>query len=94
MSGVVTLFNDVGGLQYKLWGDEWDVGVGSMDVQVNLPGESGNEYFLNPQEYNDSSELKGDTITAQTSYIPKGEFYELLVLMPLMIFMMQHMQSM
>ncbi len=83
MVGVVTLFNDVGGLQYKLWGDEWDVGVGSLTAIINLPGDSGNEYFLNPQEYNESSSLQGNTITAQSSYIPKGEFYELLVLMPI-----------
>ena len=81
MKNVVTLFNDVGVLQYKLWGDEWDVGVGS--VNVKLPGDKGNEYFLNPQEFNESSELKGDTITAKTTSIPKGDFYELLVLMPL-----------
>ena len=83
MKNVVTLFNDVGGLQYKLWGDEWDVGVGSVDVQVNLPGDKNNEYFLNPQEFNASSDLKGNTITAKTTSIPKGDFYELLVLMPL-----------
>lgn len=83
MKNVVTLFNDVGGLQYKLWGDEWDVGVGSVDVNVYLPGTKGNEYFLNPQEFNASSELNGDTITAKTTEIPKGDFYELLVLMPL-----------
>lgn len=83
MSGVVTLFNDVGGLQYKLWGEEWDVGVGSLTATVNLPGDSGNTYYLNPQEYNKTSSLNGNTITAQTTSIPEGEFYELLALMPL-----------
>ena len=83
MAGVVTLFNDVGGLQYKLWGEEWDVGVGSMSAVINLPGDSDNSYYLNPQEYNESSSLNGNTITAQSSRIPEGEFYELLVLMPL-----------
>jgi uncharacterized membrane protein len=83
MAGVVTLFNDVGGLQYKLWGDEWDVGVGNLYAEVKLPGEKNNEYFLNPQEYNYTSSLKGDTITAETTDIPKGEFYELLALMPI-----------
>ncbi|WP_407453603.1 DUF2207 domain-containing protein [Methanobrevibacter sp.] len=83
MSGVVTLFNDVGGLQYKLWGEEWDVGVGSISAIINLPGDSGNTYYLNPQEYNETSTLNGNTIIAQTTSIPKGEFYELLVLMPL-----------
>ena len=83
MENVVRLFNDVGALQYKLWGEEWAVGVGSVDILVNLPGSNGNEYYLNPQEFNVSSELKGDTITAQTSRIPSGDFYEILVLMPL-----------
>ena len=83
MKNIVTLFNDVGGLQYKLWGDEWDVGIGSLTVKVNLPGDKNNTYFLNPEEYTVSSELKGNTITAETKEIPKGEIYELLVLMPL-----------
>ena len=83
MKNVVTLFNDVGGLQYKLWGDEWDVGVENLYATVTLPGDKNNEYFLNPQEYNLTSDMKGDTITAETTSIPKGEFYELLVLMPL-----------
>lgn len=83
MKNVVTLFNDVGGLQYKLWGDEWDVGVGSLTAIVNLPGNENNTYYLNPEEYTYSSDLDGDTITAETTHIPKGELYELLVLMPL-----------
>ena len=83
MTHVVTLFNDVGGLQYKLWGEEWDVGVGQLIAQINLPGKTGNSYYLNPQEYNSTSEIDGDTITLESTSIPKGEFYELLVLMPL-----------
>ena len=83
MENVVTLFNDVGGLQYKLWGDEWDVGVGHVKAVVNMPGNSNNTYYLNPSEYNKTSSMKGDTLTAETTSIPKGEFYELLLLMPL-----------
>ena len=40
MKNVVTLFNDVGGLQYKLWGDQWEVPVGSLSVYVTLPGDT------------------------------------------------------
>ena len=83
MENVVTLFNDVGGLQYKLWGDEWDVGVGHVKAVVSMPGDKNNTYYLNPSEYNKTSSMKGDTLTAETSSIPKGEFYELLLLMPL-----------
>lgn len=83
MYNTVTLFNDVGGLQYKLWGEEWDVGVGTLTAIVHLPGNTGNTYFLNPQEYNSTSYLTNNTITLTSNSIPSGEFYELLVLMPL-----------
>ncbi len=83
MENVVTIFNDVGGLQYKLWGDEWDVGVGHVKAVVSMPGDKNNTYYLNPSEYNKTSSMKGDTLTAETTSIPKGEFYELLLLMPL-----------
>ena len=83
MKNVVTLFNDIGGLQYKLWGDQWDVPVEKLQVKVSLPGDKNNTYFLNPAEYTKHSELDGDTINAETNKIPKGELYELLVLMPL-----------
>ena len=83
MENVVTLFNDVGGLQYKLWGEEWDVKVGSLTTTITLPGDKNNTYYLNPDEFTEGSELKGNTITAITTTIPKGEIYELLVLMPI-----------
>ena len=82
MEHVVTLFNDVGGLQYKLWGDEWDVGVGSVTAIIHLPGGENNTYFLNPSEYTKSNSTTGDTINVETTQIPEGELYELLVLMP------------
>ena len=82
MKNVVTLFNDAGALQYKLWGKEWDVGIGGLEATINLPGDKNNTYYLNPEEYTVSSSMNGDTITATTTEIPKGELYELLLLMP------------
>lgn len=83
MKNVVTLFNDVGALQFKLWGEEWDVGIGKLTANIKLPGNSGNSYYLNPQEFNVSSSLTNGTIEATSSSIPSGDFYELLVMMPL-----------
>ena len=83
MIHVVTLFNDVGGLQYKLWGDEWDVGIGKLTATVHLPGDSNNTYFVNPQEYILTNSSNGNTITVETTSIPKGELCEILILMPL-----------
>ena len=79
----VTLFNDIAGVQYKLWGEDWDVGIGALTAVVHLPGNTSNTYYLNPQEYNSTSYLTGDTISLTSTHIPSGEFYELLVLMPL-----------
>ena len=83
MKNTVTLFKDVAGLQYKLWGENWDVGVNGLNAVVHLPGNKNIEYFLNPQEYNSSSDLTNNTISITSTSIPSGEFYELLVLMPL-----------
>ena len=83
MKNVVTLFNDVGALQYKIWGDEWDVGVGKVITSITLPGDKNNTYYLNPDEYTVDINSNGSTIVAETTSIPKGEMYEALVLMPL-----------
>ena len=83
MENVVTLYNDVGLLQFKLWGDGWECFVEGVTADIHLPGDSGNEYYLNPGYYNSSSSLNGNTIHAVSTKIPKGEFYELTALMPL-----------
>ena len=82
MKNVVTVFNDVGALQYKLWGDEWDVGVGEVDSYIELPNSTGNEYYLNPEDLTDSADIDGNVIHADSNSISKGKYYELLVLMP------------
>ena len=83
MKNTVTLFKDVAGLQYKLWGEDWDVGIEALTAVIHLPGNKDITYFLNPQEYNSTSYLMNNTISLTSNSIPSGEFYELLVLMPL-----------
>ena len=82
MKNTVTLFKDVAGLQYKLWGEDWDVGIEALTAVIHLPGNKDITYFLNPQEYNSTSYLMNNTISLTSNSIPSGEFYELLVLMP------------
>ena len=83
MKGVVTLFNDIGSLQYKLWGEEWDCDVGKINANIHLPGDKNNVYYLNPEYYNASDSINGNTINVESKGIEKGNFYELQVLMPL-----------
>ena len=83
MKGVVTLFNDIGSLQYKLWGEEWECDVGKINANIHLPGDKNNVYYLNPEYYNASDSINGNTINVVSKPIEKGNFYELQVLMPL-----------
>lgn len=82
MDHVVSVYDDVGVLQYKLWDKEWDVGVKHMDVKVHLPGGSGNSYYINPEKFTESSSMDGNTITINSNGVSQGEIYELLVFMP------------
>ena len=83
MKNVVTLFKDTGSLQYKLWGENWDCNAEQLTAVIHLPGSKDINYYLNPEYYNLTDSISGNTITAKSKEIPSGEFYELQVLMPL-----------
>ncbi len=82
MKNVVTVYSDCASLQYKLWGDQWDVGVDKLITTIHLPNDNGNQYWLNPSKYNEESSLSGNTITTKSNEIDSGNFYEIEVLMP------------
>ncbi len=83
MKNVVTLYNDIGSLQYKLWGENWDCNAEKITANIHLPGNKDNTYYLNPEYYTISDSINGNTIHVETKNIPSGKFYELQVLMPL-----------
>lgn len=82
MKNVVTVFRDVAALQYKLRGEEWDVGTDILHSHMELPNASGNEYYLNPEALTRFNNTDGNEIDVTTNSIPKGDYYEVLVLMP------------
>ena len=82
LKNVVTVFNDVSALQYKVLGSEWDVDIGKVTGHVKLPNGTGNEFYLNPKALTQSSSMNGDKIEFTSNSISKGKIYELLVLMP------------
>lgn len=83
MKNVVTIFNDVGSLQYQIWGKNWECEVEKITANIHLPGDKDNTYYLNPEYYNLSDSINGNTIHVETKNIPSKEFYELQVLMSL-----------
>lgn len=81
LKNAVTLYDDVGVFQFKLWDKYWDKGVNGLTATVHFPGVKNNTYFINPEKYTKSSSLEGNNLTVTANNIPKGEIYELLALM-------------
>lgn len=84
MKNVTKLYKDTASLQYKLWGDEWDVSPGKLTANIHLPGDNFT-YYLNPKYFTLSSSniIDSNTIHTERTFAPFGEYYEIQVLMPL-----------
>lgn len=40
----LTIYNDIGELHYKLWGEFWDVDVGKINANIHLPSNESVKY--------------------------------------------------
>lgn len=81
-SGVVTLYNDTGLLQYNIWGKNWDTGVGGIDLKIHAPGNKNNEIYFTPSDYIKSNNTDGNLVTATTGSIPDDKVCGFVLLMP------------
>ncbi len=81
-SGVVTLYNDTGLLQYNMWGKNWDTGVGGIDLKIHAPGNKNNEIYFTPSDLIKSNNTDGNLITATTNSIPDDKVCGFVLLMP------------
>ena len=81
-SNVVTLYNDVGLLQYNLWGKNWKDDVDGIDLKVHVPADAGNNIYFTPIDAIKSNATSGNTITASTDHISEGEVCGFVLLMP------------
>ena len=81
--GVVKIYNDVGELQYKLWGEEWDVDVDSLTAMVQFNSSEGIEYWINPYFLKSSETWDGSILTINTGKLESGEYLELRSIIPL-----------
>lgn len=82
-SGVVTLYNDTGLLQYNMWGKKWDSGVGGIDLKIHTPGDKNNEIYFTPLDLIKSNNTQGNLITATTGSVSEDTVCGFVLLMPL-----------
>ncbi len=73
---VVKIYNDVAGLQFKVWGEYWDVDVGGITTNVHLKSQEGVKYWLNPPYYVSSDTWDGSVLNINTNSISPGNFFK------------------
>lgn len=87
MSRVVTVYDDVADLQYKVWGEQWEVGADLVEAEVILPdGATEGEVRVYGHPYGiDGRTSRGDdevSPTLQARDVPPHRFVEIRVLFP------------
>ncbi|MDL2246952.1 DUF2207 domain-containing protein [Methanobrevibacter sp. OttesenSCG-928-K11] len=80
---VVKIYNDVGELQYKIWGEEWDVGANNINAQINFISSDGVKYWINPYYNSASSKWDNNSIILKSNYVASGDYLEFRSVIPL-----------
>ncbi|MDO5848000.1 MAG: DUF2207 domain-containing protein [Methanobrevibacter sp.] len=80
---VINIYNDVGEIQYKLWGDGWENGVQKLVAHINFPNDQKIEYWINPYDADAESSWSGNTLTVQSGPRHYDEYLEVRALIPL-----------
>ncbi|PKL71960.1 MAG: DUF2207 domain-containing protein [Methanobacteriales archaeon HGW-Methanobacteriales-2] len=88
MINVIKIYNDIAGLQFKAWGEEWDVDVGNLTTRVHLKSKEGVKYWLNPPYYvlsdgwDDYPILNESILKIATKTISTGNYFEVRLAIP------------
>lgn len=82
MVNVIKIYNDIAELQFKVWGEDWDVDVGELSTNVHLKSPEGVKYWLNPPYYVLSDVWEGSVLKIVTQSISPGNFFEVRLAIP------------
>jgi len=79
---VIKIYRDVGELQFKVWGEEWDVDVGELTTNIHLKSKNDVKYWLNPPFYVSNDRWDGSVLKVVTNTIPTGNYFEVRLAIP------------
>lgn len=79
---VVKLYEDIGELQYKIIGDDWDTDINNIHAHVEFPEDKKLEYWINPIDIKSSERWDKNTLDINGS-VDKGNYLEIRALIPL-----------
>ena len=80
---VVKIYNDVGELQYKVWGDEWEEDLGALDAVIRFPDDEKLEYWINPAYSDAQSQWSNGSLVIKSHGVSEGSYVEARALIPL-----------
>ena len=81
LRGVATAYDDVVDVNLKIWGDEWETGLGRLTGTLHAPGEI-ERAWGHPVSVRGDVTLDGRRATLRALDIPAGQFVELRALVP------------
>ena len=80
---VVKIYNDVGELQYKVWGDEWEEDLGALDAVIRFPDDTKLEYWINPAYSDAQAKWSDGNLVISSDGVSEGSYVEARALIPL-----------
>ena len=77
--GVIKVHKDVSEFHYKLWGEEWDRPLGSLEGNIIFPVKNENkiQYWIHPIGITQKVNLEHNVINLRTLEIPANQWYEI-----------------
>ncbi|MBR5502876.1 MAG: DUF2207 domain-containing protein [Methanobrevibacter sp.] len=79
----VKIYNDVGEIQYKVWGDEWEEDLNHIQATVHFPQKKELQYWINPYNNNVEATWSGDTLEITGGPVYDGKYVEARAIIPL-----------
>ena len=83
MPKVARVYNDIGELQFKVWGDEWDEDLGHLSATISFPKSKKLKYWINPPSSDAKSAWEDNVLFISSGRISSGDYIEARVLIPL-----------
>lgn len=81
---LINMYNDVGELHYKIWGEDWNVGVEEVTSSIHFNSSAKDvKFWLNPLYLASENSTSNSTINLKTDYISSGDYFEIRAAIPL-----------
>jgi uncharacterized membrane protein len=82
--GVINVHKDISEFHYKLWGEEWDRPLGSLEGNIIFPVKNENEiqYWIHPIGITQKVNVEHNVVNLRALEIPANQWYEIRATFP------------